>query len=94
MLAGSQRTKNRSPDHSGQVNASTQHRGFESPAVLLSRHDLRALGIAVSNPTLLLWEAECKFPKRLTLSPARVAWLQHEVLAWIESKAAERHNAR
>jgi predicted DNA-binding transcriptional regulator AlpA len=60
------------------------------PHELLVRSDLRALGIEASNPTLLLWEADGKFPKRLTLSAAKVAWLRHEVIAWIEAKAAAR----
>jgi len=57
---------------------------------LLGRSDLRALGIRVSNPTLLIWEREGRFPKRLMLTPAKVAWLRHEVIAWIEAKAAAR----
>jgi prophage regulatory protein len=57
---------------------------------LLSRSDLHALGIRASNPTLLMWEAEGKFPKRLTLSPAKVAWLRAEIDAWIQAKAAAR----
>jgi len=58
---------------------------------LLARNDLRALGIRASNPTLLIWEEEGRFPKRLTLSPAKVAWLRHEVIAWIDAKAAARN---
>jgi predicted DNA-binding transcriptional regulator AlpA len=60
---------------------------------LLARRDLQALGICVSNPTLLAWEAAGLFPKRLMISPAKVAWLQQEILAWIENKAKERTNA-
>lgn len=60
------------------------------PLELLSRADLRALGIRASNPTLLIWEAEGRFPRRLIISPAKVAWLRHEVIAWIEAKAAAR----
>ena len=48
---------------------------------LLTRADLRSLGIRASNPTLLVWEADGTFPKRLTISPAKVAWLRHEVIA-------------
>lgn len=59
-------------------------------ATLLSRADLQALGIRYSNPHLLQLEREGKFPKRLTLSPAKVAWLRSEVVAWIELKTSER----
>jgi prophage regulatory protein len=63
----------------------------DSRRELMSRSDLRALGIRASNPTLLIWEEEGRFPKRLTLSPAKVAWLRHEVIAWIDAKAAARN---
>lgn len=58
---------------------------------LLTRADLRTLGIRASNPTLLMWEADGKFPKRLALSPAKVAWLRNEVDAWIQAKAVARN---
>ena len=64
-----------------------------SQSELLTRADLRGLGIRASNHTLLTWEADGKFPKRLTISPAKVAWLKREVEQWIEAKAAERFNA-
>jgi predicted DNA-binding transcriptional regulator AlpA len=57
---------------------------------LLVRADLRSLGIRASNPTLLAWEADGKFPKRLAISAAKVAWLRHEVIAWIDAKVAAR----
>ena len=60
------------------------------PHELLVRADLRSLGIKASNPTLLAWEADGKFPKRLAISPAKVAWLRAEIVAWIEAKAAAR----
>ena len=30
------------------------------------------------------------FPKRINLGPNSVAWLEHEVEAWIEARVAER----
>jgi predicted DNA-binding transcriptional regulator AlpA len=60
------------------------------PVELLSRRDLAAIGISYSNVHLLKLESEGKFPRRVTLSPAKVAWLRNEVAAWIEAKAAER----
>lgn len=35
-------------------------------------------------------EAEGKFPARVQVGGNRVAWLEHEVDAWIEARAAER----
>ena len=61
---------------------------------LFTRGDLRALGISASNPTLLNWEAAGTFPKRVVISPAKVAWPADEVIAWIEQKLKERNGKR
>jgi prophage regulatory protein len=34
-----------------------------------------------------------EFPKRINLGPNSVAWLEHEVEAWIEARVAERDAA-
>src|SRR5262249_15802045 len=57
---------------------------------LFSRADLKNLGVSYSNPHLIKLEREGRFPKRLVLSPGKVAWFRREVIAWIEAKAAER----
>ena len=75
---------------SHQTSTETSDHRNHSYRELMTRQELRELGIRASNPTLLIWETEGKFPKRLTLSPAKVAWLRHEVIAWIEAKAAAR----
>lgn len=59
-------------------------------AILLSRRDLKEIGVHFSAPHLLRLEAAGKFPRRLRLSPLRVAWVKSEVLAWIEQRAAAR----
>lgn len=58
----------------------------------LSRKDLEARGIAVSNQTLLRWESEGRFPKRVP-SPGgqRVMWLAEEVDAHLATIVANRH---
>ena len=61
-----------------------------SNKILLSRADLKALGIVYSNVHLLRLELLQRFPRRIYLSPARVAWLAHEINNWIEERAAER----
>lgn len=58
--------------------------------VLLSRSDLKQLGITLSNSSLLRAEARGRFPRRLRLSPATVCWDRAEVCAWLESRRAER----
>jgi len=60
--------------------------------LLLSRADLKSLGITYSNAHLLRLESTRRFPSRVRLSPGRVAWLKSEILAFIENRAAERIN--
>jgi len=45
----------------------------------------------VSHPTIWRWEKMGRFPKRLSLGPNCSGWLESEVMAWIETKAQERH---
>jgi predicted DNA-binding transcriptional regulator AlpA len=59
--------------------------------VLLSRSDLRRLGVQKSNVTLIRWEDAGLFPRRLRTGGS-VAWLSDEILKWIESCTAEREN--
>lgn len=47
---------------------------------LLSRDDLKRLGISYSNVHLLRLEEQGKMPRRIYLSPARVAWVESEIM--------------
>ncbi|MCQ2002870.1 helix-turn-helix transcriptional regulator [Rhizobium sp. NRK18] len=58
--------------------------------VLLSRTDLKALGITVSNSSLLRWELAGRFPRRVRMAGTTVAWLKAEVDDWLEARADER----
>jgi predicted DNA-binding transcriptional regulator AlpA len=58
--------------------------------LLLSRKDLKGLGIDQSNTTLLRWEALGRFPHRLYLAGTTVRWLSSEVYAWLAERAQER----
>ncbi|WP_300012423.1 AlpA family transcriptional regulator [uncultured Roseobacter sp.] len=60
------------------------------PLVLLSRSDLKNLGITLSNSSLLRAEARGAFPRRLRPSPATVCWDRAEVAEWLERRKAER----
>lgn len=60
------------------------------PQILYTRADLRRLGITFSNATLLRQEAAGRFPRRVYLSPARVAWVSAEIHEHIEEKMAQR----
>jgi len=57
---------------------------------LVSRRDLKSRGIDYSNVHLLRLEAEGKFPKRLYLSPARVAWVENEIDDYLDRCIAAR----
>lgn len=60
------------------------------PPKLLTRSDLRDLGVFFCNVHLIRLEREHKFPKRIRLSPYKVAWFESEVLEWLQVKANER----
>lgn len=51
----------------------------------LSKSELRAV-TNLSPVTVWRLEKAGQFPKRRQLSPGRVAWLQSEVLAWLEGR--------
>jgi prophage regulatory protein len=57
---------------------------------LVGRDGLNAKGISYSNVHLLRLEADGKFPKRLYLSPARVAWVESEVNEYLARCIAAR----
>jgi prophage regulatory protein len=57
---------------------------------LLTYKDLRAIGISFSREHLWRLEAAGKFPRRIYLSPQKVAWFEDEVLAWLQARADER----
>jgi prophage regulatory protein len=63
---------------------------YPKHSVLLSRSDLRKLGITFSGVHLLRLEKAGRFPLRLRLGAYRRAWLMTEIIEWIEQRAAER----
>jgi len=57
---------------------------------VLNYDDLKGLGIKTSRVHLRRLEMVDQFPKRFTLGPARIAWLESEVRAWLQAKVAQR----
>lgn len=53
--------------------------------VLLTRADLKELGIKISNSTMLRMEAQGKMPKRRYLTPRTVAWSRNEIEEFLAS---------
>jgi predicted DNA-binding transcriptional regulator AlpA len=62
----------------------------EPSPILLSRADLKALGIKFSNSQLLRLEGNKRFPRRVRLSGASVCWDRDEVMSWIAARKEER----
>ncbi len=60
------------------------------PPKLLSRDDMKRLGISYSNVHMLRLERDGKIPKRIYLSPARVAWIESEVQEYLKRCVAAR----
>jgi predicted DNA-binding transcriptional regulator AlpA len=56
----------------------------------LSREDLQRLGIKYSNIHMLRLEAMGKMPKRVYLSPGRVAYIESEILDYLARCVAAR----
>lgn len=67
-----------------------QNVNIEETKILLSRTDLKNLGIFQSNSSLIRAEIRGTFPKRLRLSSGLVCWVRSEIHDWIEARKAER----
>ena len=60
---------------------------------VLSEAELNARGIKHSRVHRWRLERDGKFPKRVHLSPRRIGWLEHEIDAWLATRAAARGGA-
>ncbi len=58
--------------------------------ILVSYSDLRLKGITLSKCQLWRNERDGKFPQRVQMSAARVAWVESEIDAWIAERIADR----
>jgi len=52
--------------------------------LVLTRADLKQLGINISNTTLLRWERLDRFPRRLRLAGTTVRWLSSDIHEWLK----------
>jgi prophage regulatory protein len=69
----------------------TSDSNSEKPQIrMISRAGLAQRGIAYSAVHLLRLEADGKFPRRIYLSPARVAWIETEIDDYIARCIAAR----
>jgi prophage regulatory protein len=62
--------------------------------LLVTKKDLKALGIPYCPAHIARLEGKGLFPKRIKLGACRVAWQLQEVLNWIEERIANRDTAR
>lgn len=58
---------------------------FPKDRVLLTRADLKKLGIEKSNVSLLRAEAASRFPRRARLNGCSVVWFREEIEAYLKS---------
>jgi prophage regulatory protein len=61
---------------------------------LVSKKDLKTLGIPYSFQHVARLEAAGKFPKRVQLGLCQVAWRYEEVMGWIAGRVALRDAAK
>jgi len=57
---------------------------------LATRDDLKRMGINVSNTSLLRWEKQGRFPRRIRMAGTTVAWFVSDIEDWLAERAAER----
>ncbi|WP_309742663.1 AlpA family phage regulatory protein [Roseobacter sp. N2S] len=57
---------------------------------LATREDLQRMGINVSRTTLLRWELNGRFPRRIRIGGTTVAWLMSEIDQWFVERSEER----
>lgn len=60
---------------------------------LLTYPELREQGVVYTRQHLAKLEQAGKFPRRVALGEARVAWVEQEIIDWIEAKMAARKSA-
>lgn len=60
-----------------------------TPARLITRRQLREM-IPYTSQHILRLEKKGNFPRRIQVGANRVAWLLHEIEAWIAARVAER----
>lgn len=58
--------------------------------LLVSKKELKALGIPYSHAHIARLEKAGRFPKCINLGPCRVAWYHQEIRDWVAERAAER----
>lgn len=58
--------------------------------LLLTLKQLIELGVRFSREHIWRLEAAGKFPRRIYLSPHKVAWFEDEILDWLNERDAER----
>lgn len=61
--------------------------------LLVSKKELKTLGIPYSFQHIARLEKAGQFPKRVQLGQSRVAWSYKEVCAWINERIAQRDPA-
>lgn len=58
--------------------------------LLVLYSDLKELGVPYTRQHLARLEAEKKFPKRVQVGEARIAWVEDEIRAWVKARIEAR----
>lgn len=61
---------------------------------LLTYPEVVEAGVRYTRQHLARLEAAGKFPRRVQIGEARVAWVEAEVRAWVKAKIKKRDDAR
>lgn len=59
------------------------------PDDLILKHERKRL-VPLSEPTIWRMERRGEFPRRIRVSPGRVAWRRSEIERWLEQRTRER----
>jgi prophage regulatory protein len=62
------------------------------PEELILKHERRRL-VPLSDPTIWRMERRGEFPRRIQVSPGRVAWRRSEIEQWLEQRSSARRRA-
>jgi prophage regulatory protein len=68
-----------------EICAAEKKRGALLPDELILRHERKRL-VPLSDATIWRLERRDEFPRRISISPGRVAWRRSEIEAWLELK--------
>ena len=74
----------------GDIKAGSRQQNTPLQPLLLTYQQLVELGISFSKEHIRIMENDGLFPRRIRLSPKRVAWDRQEIIDWLQIRAKAR----